>query len=583
VTTDLPTDRSTDPSTDLSTGRPYEQLSSSADALGQAIRLSRESFTEVATRILAAKDETNGEQDLVDGAAERETDRDLLTQGWSRETRIRPQRRWLRSLIPLGVVGLSALAGLFSAEASFAIVVIAAVVTTLRYLPIQPLMLVVSFLALGVDNPRSSPANGNWQSPWIFLAGALYRNLEPLPVCLLDLLAVGCAIRGLLHVRQESKIRIGRERVFSRIIAVALGTMIFTFAAGILRGGDMKQAVYQGRVFVWIPCFAIGIATVGDLKFLRRMKTVMILAACSKALTGLWVTLTVTPLSSKTPLDFVTTHGDSVTYAMVFSVIVASWVAGVEKRLRRWHGIGMVLTLVGLYTNQRRIAFVGMAFAVMLMYEDAIPERRRAINRTVSRFIIPGVLYFAIAFSGVSRNAIFRPALSLRSVVIQDDRSSSTRDVENFNLYYTYKTNPLLGIGFGKEYIEFSRGDYIGDVFPQYKFLPHNSMLGLFAYGGLIAAGGYYVIFPAVLYLGLRATKRFYTPERWALSMWGASGIAAVLIQGYGDVGLHDQIIGVLGGISLGICGALYCGPDSDKPKTGPIDARAAVRIDGSI
>ncbi len=493
------------------------------------------------------------------------------------------EHKWLTPMLSIAIVGLSTLAGLFSPEISFAIVVIAAVVAVLRYLPIQPLMLAVSLIALGVDNPRSSPANGNWQSPWIFLAGALYRNLEPLPVCLLDLMAVGCAVRGLLHVRQESKVRIGRERVFARIVAIALGTIVVSFALGVLRGGDLKQATYQGRVFVWMPCFAIGIATVGDLKFLRKLKTVMITAACMKGLTGLWVTLTVTPKSEKTPLDFVTVHGDSVTYAMVFSVIVASWVAGVEKKFRKWHGIGMLLTLVGLYTNQRRIAFVGMAFALLLMYEDAIPERRRAINRTISRFILPGVLYFAIAFTGVSRNAIFRPALSLRSVVIQDDRSSSTRDVENFNLYYTYKTNPFIGIGFGKEYIEFSRGDYIGDVFPQYKFLPHNSLLGLFAYAGLLGAGGYYVIFPGVLYLGLRATKRYYTPERWALSMWGASGIAAVLIQGYGDVGLHDQIVGVLGGIALGICGALYCGPDSEKPKAGRLDARAAVRIDGSI
>jgi O-Antigen ligase len=550
----------------------------------EAIRLYREPVPEALTRVAP--------DGLSSHPADQATDQTIETPVRARAPRTAKtptivrrlrEHKWLTPILSIAIVGLSTLAGLFSPEISFAIVVIAAVVAVLRYLPIQPLMLAVSLIALGVDNPRSSPANGNWQSPWIFLAGALYRNLEPLPVCLLDLMAVGCAVRGLLHVRQESKIRIGRERVFARIVAIALGTIVVSFALGVLRGGDLKQATYQGRVFVWMPCFAIGIATVGDLKFLRKLKTVMITAACMKGLTGLWVTLTVTPKSEKTPLDFVTVHGDSVTYAMVFSVIVASWVAGVEKKFRKWHGIGMLLTLVGLYTNQRRIAFVGMAFALLLMYEDAIPERRRAINRTISRFILPGVLYFAIAFTGVSRNAIFRPALSLRSVVIQDDRSSSTRDVENFNLYYTYKTNPFIGIGFGKEYIEFSRGDYIGDVFPQYKFLPHNSLLGLFAYAGLLGAGGYYVIFPGVLYLGLRATKRYYTPERWALSMWGASGIAAVLIQGYGDVGLHDQIVGVLGGIALGICGALYCGPDSEKPKAGRLDARAAVRIDGSI
>jgi hypothetical protein len=540
----------------------------------RAIRLTRETIPDLPTRIVVVDDEP------ANTSASGSTP---AREGWSKPQRERKPKRWLVPALSLAIVGLSSLAGLFSPEASFAIVVISAVIAIVRYTPIQPLMLAVSVVALGVDNPRSSPANGNWESPWIFLAGALYKNLEPLPVCLLDLFAVACAVRGLLHVRQESKVRISRERVFARVIAVALGVVVFSFIAGVVRGGDLKQATYQARVFVWMPCFAIAIATVGDMAFLRKLKVAMITAACMKGLTGLWVTLTVTAKSAKSPLDFVTVHGDSVTYAMVFSVIVASWVAGVDKRFRRWHGIGMVLTLVGLYTNQRRIAFVGMAFALLLMYEDAIPERRRAINRLLSRFVLPGVLYFAIAFSGVSRNAIFRPALSLRSVVIQDDRSSSTRDVENYNLFVTYKSNPLLGIGWGYEYIEQQQGDYIGDVFPQYKYLPHNSLLGMFAYTGLVGAGGYYVIFPAALYLGLRATKRNYTPERWAMSMWGASGIAAVLIQGFGDVGFHDQIIGVSGGIAIGICGALYCAPDSEKPKPRPIDTRAAMRIDGSL
>ncbi len=545
----------------------------------QDIRLVRESVPDLPVRVGPGNDHESSSAPVVVESPVR------TARGVSKPRRSLAMvgKAWLPTLLSAVIVGLAALAGLIDPQISFAIIVVATVTTTLVVMPVQPLMLVVSFIALAVDNPRSSPANGNWESPWIFLAGALYKNLEPLSFCLLDLLAVGCAIRGLMHVRQESRIRISRERIFGRVVALPLAVITFTFIAGVVRGGDLKQAVYQGRVFVWIPCFAIAIATVGDIRFLRKLKNVMLLAACSKALTGLYVYIWVEPKSIKTPKDFVTTHGDSVTYAMVFSVIMASWVAGVDKRFRRWHGVGMLLTLVGLYTNQRRIAFVGMAFALMLMYEDAIPERRRAINRTLSRFVLPGFLYFAVAFTGVSRNAIFRPALSLRSVVIQDDRSSSTRDVENFNLFYTYKTNPLLGIGFGKEYIELSRGDYIGDVFPQYKYLPHNSLLGLFAYGGIIGAGGYYVIFPATLYLGLRATKRYYTPERWALSMWGASGIAAVLIQGYGDVGLHDQVIGVLGGIAVGVCGALYCGPDSEKPKVGNIDARAAVRIDPAL
>ncbi len=487
--------------------------------------------------------------------------------------------RWL-PFVSFGVVALATLGGLIDTNISLLVVVLATAVTIFATVPVKTLTIAVTFLALAIDNPRASPANGNWEAPWIFLGSALYKNLEPLPVCLLDLLAGACAIRGALHLRTDSRLSVARSRIFVRILTIAISAIAIGFVLGVLRGGDLKQAVYQTRVFFWIPCFALGVMTVGDIVFLRRLKNTLLLAASAKALTGLYVALTVTPKSEKTPLDFVTTHGDSVTYTMAFAVILAAWVARVDRRLRTWHATAMVCTLIGLYTNQRRIAFVSMAFAVAIMYFDAPLERRRAINRTVSRFMIPGLIYLVISFAGV-RHPIFRPGASLRSVVIQDDRSSSTRDVENFNLYFTYKTNPLIGIGFGYEYIELSKGDYIGDVFPQYKFLPHNSLLGLFAYGGLLSATGFYLMFPAALYLGLRATKRYYTPERWALSMWGAGGIAAVLIQGFGDVGFHDQIVGLLGGIAVGVCGALYCEPDPSEQPPQKIDPDAPKLLVG--
>jgi hypothetical protein len=470
--------------------------------------------------------------------------------------------------VPFTIVGLAALAGLIDPIASWLIVLVPAAALMMLVTPVRPLLLVTFLIALAVDNPRSFPANGNWSPPWIFLSGALYRNLEPLPVCLLDLLAVGCAIRGLFHVRTESKLRIGRERIFARIVAIPIATLAFTFVSGVLRGGDLKQAVYQGRTLFWIPCFAIAIATVGDMKFLRQLKNVLFIAVCIKASTGLWVYATVNVVDKKRPLDFVTTHADSVTYAMVVAVIIAAWVVGAEKRVRRWHGTTLVFALIGLYTNQRRIAFVGIAFALFIIYLDISPERRRVINKTASRFTVPFVVYMLVAFTGVSRAPIFRPALSLRSVVIQDDDSSSTRDIENFNLFVTYRTNPLIGTGFGHEYIELVPADYIGDVFEQYRYLPHNSLLGLWAYGGMVAAIGYYTMFPAALYLGLRATKRRYTKERWMFSMLGASGIATVLIQGFGDVGFHDQMVGLLGGIAVGVCGALYCAPDRERTRS---------------
>jgi O-Antigen ligase len=490
-------------------------------------------------------------------------------------------RRRFAVAFPIALTVVTTLAMYFvSPLAAWLTVLVAVIATLFIVVPVRVTLLVVFFLAMAVDNPNGIPANGNWSSPWVFIGAALYRNLKPLPVCLVDLLAFACLLRGFFHHRTESKARIQRERVFGQVIAISLAALAAAVIWGAIRGGDLRQTVYQVRSVFYIPAFGIAIATVGDMQFLRRLKWCLIWASVSKAATGMYPYLFVVEKSKKSPMEYVTVHADSLLYSMTVVGVLAAWVASVDKRFRRFHAIGLTAAVVGLYTNQRRIAFVSIAFALMLMYLDAPTWRRSQVNRFISRYIPLGVLYLAIAFSGVSRNVIFRPALSLRSVVVQNDRSSSTRDIENYNLWATYRPNPLLGTGFGHEYNEVQQADYIGDVFPQYKYLPHNSFLGIFAFGGIVTALGFYALFPTSLYLGLRAAKRSVSPERWTYAMIGAGGIAATLVQGFGDVGFFDPVVGLYGGLSIGICGALYCAnEETQRTRTDPVDARTAVKL----
>ena len=57
---------------------------------------------------------------------------------------------------------------------------------------------------------------------------------------------------------------------------------------------------------------------------------------------------------------------------------------------------------------------------------------------------------------------MFEPAHLLESVVnSKADRSTETRDVENYNLMVTLRSGIFLGPGFGHEYVEAVKGDDI--------------------------------------------------------------------------------------------------------------------------
>ncbi len=497
------------------------------------------------------------------------------------ERRIRFRGRF-SFLFPVAIVGMASLLALFSPASAWTMVLIVTITTLYIIVPAKPAILITFFLAMAIDNPNGIPGAGNYRPPLIFIGEAIYKNLEPLPLCLLDLLAGACLLRGLFHFRTESKARIQRERVFARVMSIALVSLTIGLIWGLSRGGDLKQAVYQTRTMFYMPCFGIAISVLGDLEFLRRLKTVLLMAAAAKGLTSIYPYFWVEAKDPLRPMEYVTIHADSMLYSMAFAVILASWIANVNKRLRRGHAVVMFLTLMGLYMNQRRIAFVSMAFAMILMYLDAPTWRRAQVNKLISRWMPVFILYMALAVSGVSNNVVFRPGLSLRGIVIQqeEDTSSQTRDIENYNLWATYRPNPILGTGFGHKYDELVVAAFIGDVFPQYRNLPHNSFLGLFAFGGMVVAVSFYSIFPATMYLALRAAKRRVSPEKWSYAIFGCSGIVAMLVQAFGDVGLHDPTVGVYAGVAVGVCGALYCMNDPKKlPKGALVDARTAVKL----
>ena len=99
------------------------------------------------------------------------------------------------------------------------------------------------------------------------------------------------------------------------------------------------------------------------------------------------------------------------------------------------------------------------------------------------------LIYLAAGWS--SNSKIFAPVHTIRSVVDPHaDASTFWRDLENYNLYVTVRANPVLGSGLGHGYIEAIRLPSIAGAYALYRFAPHNSILGLFAYAGGVGFAG---------------------------------------------------------------------------------------------
>ncbi|HEY3449721.1 MAG TPA: O-antigen ligase family protein [Myxococcales bacterium] len=413
-------------------------------------------------------------------------------------------------------------------------------------LPLRQTLSVLLLAVLAIDNPQERPAAGEWKSPLYPIGSLLFENLskvtgvDALRFALIDLLLVGLVALALLRGSGE---RNGAERppkVLTVSLLVALAGLAAGLAWGFVRGGDLKGALWQVRQLVAFPVLGLlFLSAFREPRHFAALGKIVVGAAAFRTLEGAYFYEVICrPRDFKPP--YVTTHSDTMLFALAILLLVVFWN---EARTRKsfWAMVlGGLWLLLGIYLNGRRLAYVTLgasAFAVFLLAPWT--RLKRAVARVALASIPVALLYVAVGWN--ASGGVFRPAQTVKSILVSSaDRSTQTRDIENFNLAMTLKSNPLLGTGFGHEYLELSRADDISRLFPQYRLIPHNSLLGLWAFAGLF---GFWLLFlPVVvaIFLAVRAYRLAPTPLTRTLALSPVLMAIAYLLQAYGDMGLQS-------------------------------------------
>jgi hypothetical protein len=213
--------------------------------------------------------------------------------------------------------------------------------------------------------------------------------------------------------------------------------------------------------------------------------------------------------------------------------------------LQRRNGRRIFLTVVilpiliaGMLANGRRLAWVELAAGLATI---AALTPWSPAKRTFARALVAASpLFLGYAIAGwSSTSALFKPVQTLRSVVdSKADPSTLWRDLENYNLFYTLRHNPLLGTGYGHGYIEIISLPDVSSSYALYRFLPHNSILGLWAYGGLVGFTVLWTMVVVGLFLAARAYRHAVTVDDRTAALAAVSIIVVYLVYCYGDLGL---------------------------------------------
>lgn len=319
---------------------------------------------------------------------------------------------------------------------------------------------------------------------------------------------------------------------------------------GVARGGDLRMAYFQLagllRMLLLYPVVQAVFRTPRDLGMLALAILAAALYRGAACIAGHRFFLA--NLGTIEWPEYITDHHDSVLWTLVVIGLVSFLLA--RHRFSTALLVAPIATviLLGIHYNERRLAWLqlvgGLGLALLLM-----PPGR--VRRRMSRWAViaaPLVLVY-VAVGWGRPGAVFAPVRQISSMFdTQTDDSNIYRDLENAGVIVTLQRTRALGTGFGHRFEEIS-DRYSGGMasgWDEYRFTPHNSVLGLASAAGAVGFPLVWAFLPVGAFFAARARAFATQPLEQALASAAFAYPFVYGVQAFGDMGLQSFKANVL-------------------------------------
>lgn len=406
-------------------------------------------------------------------------------------------------------------------------------------------------LALWVDCFPERPYELKWKSPLFFLGRLFYDKLNnfkagiPFPlVDLLLFLLLGIMVWRNAHRQRIDPPTVPLPRPLVALLGLTLVTIVWVEVWGMSRGGIFRVSQWQFHQILLLPLMvALFNAVVRGPEDYRLIGKIIIAGCFIKAFLGAFFIVAVARPGAMAP-EYATTHSDTILYVAGLMIAIGRFMEG-PSRKQFWKSLLIVSVIfMGMHYNDRRLAYVSFFMALTTAFLiSPWHSSKRGVARVlvVLSPLLP--LYFAIGWQNPV--GVFAPLRPFKSVIegeVAEEGGMDYRDMENFNVIMTWKNNPVLGTGYGHPFDEVMQLPDISKVFEDYLYHPHNSLLGICAFGGVVGLTGLWLYIAAVVYLGVRAYHRSHPPEERTAMLVSLGVVAAYINQCFGDMGVISWV-----------------------------------------
>jgi len=341
-------------------------------------------------------------------------------------------------------------------------------------------------------------------------------------------------------------------------VLVVLGAEVH----GLVAGGDFKTSLWEMRPQVYgFILFFMATTLVVDRSQLQRLAIVFLLAVSVKALVGDFRYFVTLQGNVGQQLE-VLAHEDSYFLGMFVTAGLAALIWLKDRRVLIPIGVMSALAVVALLANSRRAGVDALAASVaviVLLAFRSEPALRKRIAWLSVALLIAGAAFVGYAWDkqfGIQAQ-IVRPIRSLVDPTARDFSSDLYRTAETANLLYTFRTSPLIGVGFGSPfYIVYPMAD-ISKLYPLWNVIPHNSLMWVAMRMGTIGFVAFWGLIGLAVLEGFYVLDRRRDPLVRAIAAFAIAAIVGEIAVGYADLQLESYRNLIFLGVLIGILNRL--------------------------
>jgi O-antigen ligase len=370
-------------------------------------------------------------------------------------------------------------------------------------------------------------------------------------------------------------------------LVVFASFVCFGYVRGIvMRNGNLRIAVFEGRALFYILLvFVIAVHVYTESRHYRLGLFAILAGVFVQSLLSIEYVGRLEP-AQRDALESLTEHGSTLGQNLLLVALLAVIVFSPKSPfVKAALLIAAVPTTYVFLIGQRRAGMATFMVAGVLLAVTLFWRRRRLFWITVPAAAAATTGYVAAFWNSSSPSAL--PARAVKSIIspesasARDQSSDLYRIVENYNLVFTIRAEPYLGIGFGRP---FYRPVALADIswFEFHAYIPHNSILWIWVKLGF---AGFVVLFYLVaksILLGAERVRREVDQRDLVVQLCVTSFIVMFAAYAYVDIAWEARNAIILG-FALACVGAPLHRPTDDRPDAAmtpggqPLEARSDV------